>query len=408
MKVGICVLLVSLVAFVGLAQTQGAQPPFVTGITATVEDNAVLISWKDPQAAVETLLVYRNSQEITADNLSSSALVGSVKAGTQEYLDHPPDTKPYFYAVLVADENGNPYPSLVDFRNRTKNAVAVSTTTPMEKSVALVSDIKASVKSGGVDITFVVSNSDATIALYRSTSPLTTNDDLVNAVLVQTSKADKTELLDNPIPGIPYYYAIFDEALLRVGNPSFVPGGNVLKVPVEIPLSEAETGGLQSAPTRVIPLPYLRLANDIETGKPLISPGQVTPVSVEPLDTATAKAVDKLLAGTPKTKVKEPTPEILPEDAANTTAPDPYSLSGIVAGSFSKGDYSSAEKLLRTFLNIKRSNKVQSRAHFYIGQCYYFLGQYRESFVEFLFAEDDYYAEAQPWIDLLYVKLRSS
>ena len=72
MKVGAGILLFCLIGFTGFAQTESGSTPFVTGIAAAVAGNSVQLTWQDPKSAVDTLLVYRSTSEITADNLTGA------------------------------------------------------------------------------------------------------------------------------------------------------------------------------------------------------------------------------------------------------------------------------------------------------------------------------------------------
>jgi len=48
---------------------------------------------------------------------------------------------------------------------------------------------------------------------------------------------------------------------------------------------------------------------------------------------------------------------------------------------------------------------VQARAHYYLGQAYFFDKRPREALLEFLLAEDPYYHEVDQWKDACFQQL---
>ena len=58
---------------------------------------------------------------------------------------------------------------------------------------------------------------------------------------------------------------------------------------------------------------------------------------------------------------------------------DDYTLFAIINERFTPKDWENAEKDLRRFLHINRSEAVNARAFFYLGQALYFNGKYRQA-----------------------------
>ena len=58
---------------------------------------------------------------------------------------------------------------------------------------------------------------------------------------------------------------------------------------------------------------------------------------------------------------------------------DDYTLFAIINERFTPKDWENAEKDLRRFLHINRSEEVNARAFFYLGQALYFNGKYRQA-----------------------------
>ena len=48
---------------------------------------------------------------------------------------------------------------------------------------------------------------------------------------------------------------------------------------------------------------------------------------------------------------------------------------------------------------------MQARAHFYLGQTYFFNNRPREALLEFLLADDSYYHEVELWKDACFRQL---
>ena len=82
-----------------------------------------------------------------------------------------------------------------------------------------------------------------------------------------------------------------------------------------------------------------------------------------------------------------------------------YLLKQIVDGPFASSDWKKSVSELTGYLNIRHSAAIENRARFYLGEAYYFDGQYRKSFLEFLYAENALYTEVQPWMNALFTKL---
>jgi TolA-binding protein len=167
-------------------------------------------------------------------------------------------------------------------------------------------------------------------------------------------------------------------------------------------------GQIEYAPKRPRPLPFLILNTDLQTGARLAGTAPSITTHAAALSKSTATALESLLHALPPTPATQVHPMILdPEKGIVTSGGAEYTLKKIVDGPFTAKDWAEAITALNGYLNIRRSAAVTSRARFYLGQAYYFAGNYRKSFLEFLFAENDLYTVAQPWINALFSKLTS-
>jgi TolA-binding protein len=91
-------------------------------------------------------------------------------------------------------------------------------------------------------------------------------------------------------------------------------------------------------------------------------------------------------------------PRVFNQDLETPAGGEEHTLRSIVQGSFSRKEWESARDELIRYLALPRSSLPEARARFYLGQCYYFTGAYRESLFEFLSVQSIYPAEAAEWI----------
>ena len=80
--------------------------PFVSLLKAEPAGFQIKLSWRDAPETVTKYLVYRYTEELTAENLAMAQTIGQVAPGVQFFIDTPPDEKAYFYAVLAQDSGG--------------------------------------------------------------------------------------------------------------------------------------------------------------------------------------------------------------------------------------------------------------------------------------------------------------
>ena len=126
------------------------------------------------------------------------------------------------------------------------------------------------------------------------------------------------------------------------------------------------------------------------------------------LSSETRTAVQAFLEAIPEREYPELEAEILPEHLNGSFEGAAYTLSLILKEQFQSGDFSGSARSLESFLSIRREDSVERAARYYLGQAYYFEGEYRKAFYEFLIAEERYYPEAQSWINDIYRRMRDA
>lgn len=370
--------------------SQTSLPPFVSRLTAVKNDGGILVTWKDADGAEGNYMVYSHGAEIDEESFSKATLLESVPADTQRYLHIPQTEGPHYYAVLASDADGTVFKVFVPYRNKTTRGIRAEIITV--EAVQPITAIDASVVEDAVMLNFEASKGED-IVIYRGTEPIGDISDLLDAVLLEATEATDSPYSDRPLPGIPYYYGVFYDSELRTGNTTFAPGENVLTDPVEIPLAVSETTEKKTFQSRSRPLPFLMISSTVDTGESLKSGPYEAASPVDTLAPATRQAVDRLLENGGKSNGGSLVPEWLPSDESGELFKE------LLSGHFEEGEWDEALGKIDNYLQIRRSSLEEQRARFYRGQCYYFLGKYEESFLEFIFAEEGYYPQVQPWLD---------
>ena len=426
MKKGCLLLLLLLFAWAGFGQEAGTFVPFVSKLKARADESKILVTWHNPKDLQGKILVYRYSTEIDQDNFSDAVRLATLARDRESYEDSPPDERPYYYAVLIEDSAGTIQKMFIPFRNKTSQGVHISAPPPAESDAAGVTGIRAVVSEDSVLVDFLTSSPERELLLFRSNSPMTTTEDLIQAFAPLRLQAGLTHFTDFPIPGVETYYAVVDTELFKLGKQVLVPGENAtvegVVVPLEVsrvalPAAPRQSGpGVQTGAPKAVgttagtgqiggtssgrgaarsltastPLPYLQPSEDTLSG---------TPPHKTELDPRTQAAISRLLASAPTLQAGERDVVILPEDKDEPSAGESKGLYTILQDFLLPGDYTGAESKLLGFLNLRRSAYMEARVRFYLAQAYYFQGLYEEALLEFVLAQDQLYAPVQPWLE---------
>jgi TolA-binding protein len=388
--------------------------PFVSRLKAAVRGPQVKLTWQDTPGPME-YVIYRHTQEITRENLFEAVMVARVNRGVQVYIDAPPKSGAFFYAVLALTPQGGVHDVFIPFRNKTTLSITVQNTLPEEKLAAIISQLAAKTEQEEIVISFTSSRADRDLMLFRSTSPILSPAQLLATREVRQVKSVETRIVDFPVSGIPYYYALVDRELLANGNITLEAGQNTTVEPAQIPLREgvpsartessaAASGYIssvetpQGTPGRPIPLPYYILDSKISANETLKQPASAYIPVYRRLSLAAEKAAQAILPQTALPPEAGMQPVLLEADATEGFRKEDYTLGTVLGGAFAEKDWGEAEKLLTHFMNMHISDEARIRAHFYRGQALFFQKRYNESFMEFLLALDAYYTDIQPWL----------
>jgi hypothetical protein len=424
--------------------------PFVSRIRLSTRDPEVRLSWQDSEDVSGSYSVYRHTSPITADTFRLATLVAEVEPGVQSFIDAPDTPGNYYYAVIAKSAAGETYEVFIPYRNTTSNAVTVANTATVVEQAARVREIAAFEETGSILVEFEADQVGRDLIIYRSTKPFVAGSDLLAAGVVATLPSTLKSTVDYPVPGVPYYYGVVDAALVEDGSVTFVPGENATTEPVEIPLvtaaapdpvpettverepepaddpaveqpvetaqasttvsadppasASASTADQPFSPTvvsrRPLPLPFLQLNTDLETGRRIGDANIVVP-DPQPVSSNTRGAIETLLAGLTGAPTSAAEPVILPDDTLTDPRGAEYTLRTILDGPFKGLAWEDALLQLNNFLTLPLSDEIRSRAVFYRAQCYYFTGDTQRAFVEFLLARGRYFTEVEEWLDTI-------
>jgi hypothetical protein len=416
-----CFLILGAVLFsqdIGAPQTDGEDSifvPFVSRLQGEIKNNLLRLSWIDSPSARGPVYIYRSEIPFEEIRPAFRGRPIEVPYGAESYIDEPEGPGTFYYFVVASDEWGQKYDISIPFGNSISIQVSApeeglaagdpqsSAQPPAQPQVPAVErppapasgetppirGLRASVEGDKVIISFSAGEGRRPI-LYRSVRPFKGTEDLLGAVIVQPDIS--SPFIDYPVPGIPYYYAVIPEVDITRGTLRIIPGLNATTQSVEV--AAGRRAGLRDPELglRSLPLPQISL----QTAAPGMNAFSETPPRTE-LSPEAAKALGSIPARTNRVEPLKK-PRAFNQDLETPAGGEEHTLRSIVQGSFSKKEWESAKAELIRYLALPRSSLPEARARFYLGQCYYFTGAYREGLFEFLTVQNDYPAEASEWI----------
>ncbi|MBQ0039155.1 MAG: hypothetical protein KBS64_01850 [Treponema sp.] len=295
-----------------------------------------------------------------------------------------------------------------------------------QSTKAVVTGIKAEPSSGNsVTVTW---NSPAqttevsALLLYRGTKPFTSYNQVEDIEPAATLRAGETSYTDMLRTSQEYFYVVisvlsskpeaesayyYDEetdgkevmndsdTVLKTVLPGVnatVKGARVQPVKrrqqkAKIQKAAPQKKTYENGELRETPLPYIDVLDEKPVREPTISPE--------------SKRMAKNLAGTSnKTYKREPLPvHIFEEDLVSPAGGDEYLLFEILKTYFIRKQYTESISTLRKFLAQNRTKEVSDRAAFYLGEAYYYTGNFPSALTRFLALEETYPELSRQWID---------
>ncbi len=382
--------------------------PFISRLKAVAQNNSVLLTWEDSDDIEGRNVIYRYNQEITNANIEKAVKVAEIPTGNKSFLDYPPDSREYYYAVICKSLEGELFSYVIPFRNSTSRSVYIETIASEQDLATTVSGISAVNEKDHIFVSFSSSNPVREVLVYRHNKPITSSEELLNAQLLTKLSGSITSYEDSPIPGVPNYYAVFDAGMIKINKFEFSPGDNITYQPAEIPISSSSRHASTSTVSRSQPLPLLILDSSINEDKALSGSLATGLPEKQKIHPQTEALVEDILLRMPLVEIGEMEPEVLDIEKSLESKGEQYTLSVIINDYFFKKDWETSEEELLYFLKTNHSADIEYRAHFYLAQTYYFQGRYEESFLEFMLIKEGYYYVVQPWLDAVFRKLGNS
>jgi len=392
---------------------QGVFSPVVSQLTAEARNNFVRLSWIDSRDARGPVYIYRSVRPI-----DSAALVNirpvAIPYGTQYFVDETEGAAAYYYFVAASDVNGQRYDIIIPFSNTVSTGAPESPldNTPASpqgrlSQISEIAGISAYLDGERVIVSFTINGYAKSAILYRHTQPIRRIQDLISAVIVQSSNI--SPLIDYPAQGYSYYYALFFEDDISRGTVEVRPGRNTTITPVTI-------AGRASAPPpeiRTMPLPSMTpekaaggvLAQQSQPAAPVIQNPPPPPYIETPQAAQAASQPPPEPAQSPP-PLPSKRPRVFSRDLEMPAGGEESTLRTIVQGPITTRDWGSARDQLAQYLSLPRSAETEARARFYLGQAYFFCGQHREALVEFLYVRNRFPAEAAEWIEAVLAEMR--
>jgi hypothetical protein len=304
-----------------------------------------------------------------------------------------------YYFIAASDTSGQRYDIIlprinstslnpVQFQEDEATASAEPDMPTVTEPVQGISRLRASEDGERVIITFNKDSPRRNAILYRSMQPITTPQDLLNAVMVQSGINSPFVDLPVPVPGLSWYYAVIYEDEIASGGIEIRPGVNATISPVSVTSEQTP-----ERPLRPIPLPVLTLRNTVPDSYFLTEIPEQIPLSAS--STRMLRDTDLPL----KAPINLKRPRVFAVDLVAPTGGEESALFQIVTEHFITFQWESARINLQRYLSLPHTKEIEARARFYMGQTLYYTGYYRESLMEFLSIRSLHLAEANKWIE---------
>lgn len=257
------------------------------------------------------------------------------------------------------------------------------------------------------------------VEIYRNTRPITDIKDLENARLMAKLPRGTVSYSDKVTTSQEYYYAVislvsqnnseaqeenlyYDEELDSVKDEEatkrvslVLPGVNATvfgaKAEIKkraakvIPEKKEEPKKTYENKMREQPLPFVDILGDSDSRQSTIS------------DKAKTQVKDLLKAKRNSRELSVLDYHVFEEDLVEPSGGDDYLLFDILKTTFIKKKYGECSEKLVKFLGQNRSKNVTNRAIFYLGECYYYTGDFSKALGQFLLLEDVYPALSRKW-----------
>jgi len=371
--------------------TPGDFTPYVSRIRAESRNNLIRLTWVDSPDVRGPVYIFRSTRPFSGA-IPANIRPVVVRYGEQYYIDDTDDLENLYYFIVASDTAGLRYEIIlpqINSINVNIHGTPVTQAPPpaaaVPEPVQGISNLRARRDGERVIVTFDTSFPRRNAVLYRSMQPVRQPQDLLNAVIVQSGIASPFD--DFPVPGISWYYTVIYEDDISGGSIGIRPGINSTTSAVVISADDATQMAL-----RPIPLPVMTLRDTMPESFFLSDFSRNIPLSE-----GAARMLEGSLPSRDPLTLKAPRVFVI--DLQSPSSGEESALFQILKDFFEKRDWEGARVALLNYLSLPRSRDVEARARFYLGQTFYFTGNYREALFEFLWIQSLHPVEAKAWID---------
>lgn len=276
--------------------------------------------------------------------------------------------------------------------------VSICTTTSIfAYDKPIVSDIRAEYSKGTkINILWKLpENLESPITkllLYRDTKPIKNFDDINNATFIAQLDGFDAGYTDSLKDYRDYFYAVvaYTDKPYTLIMPSMNATVNGVRIKekqtsTQKPKKDAEEKLYPSGTLRETPLPYLDLIEGMDNTENKISKN--TTNMAKDLGVRTKKT----------TKMLEPF--YFEEDLISPERGDGYFLFQILREHFVRGSYKESITQLKRLTGTNISKDVEDRATFYLGEAYYFTGDFENAVRSFVKVQQVFPVQTKKWIE---------
>jgi hypothetical protein len=374
--------------------------PFVSHLNAESNENEVVLTWRDAPGSDGDVVyqIRRYHQSIDSSNLDLSNIIAVVAPDIRTYTDRPEPGIDWWYAVVTVLD-GEPLNILIPWRNSLGSSVIVRASAQEIRNAAKVLTLDADMKDSSVSLRYTADSRDREIMILRSPSDFDEAGSIDLAVVAGSGTEMTGEVTDEPLPGLTWYYAALDKALLSAGTDDWRDFA-AFSGPTVIPVAGASETAMTSM--RPAPLPLLRITRSTRDGRPIPDMDGEIPSRL-PMSSESVQALAKVLGPMEGRIWEAPKTDILAADQGNSENRRQQLLKEILVGKFSEGEWGVADaELFALSATNGMDDATKARIQYYRGQCAYFMNDLSSAFLSFLSASDYYYPQSRVWMLRIY------
>ena len=266
-----------------------------------------------------------------------------------------------------------------------------------QETKATIYDLRALAHGDEIRLLFNASSSEDQLLIYRSGQPMLDAADLDEATLVATIPSDTNFFSDYPPPEQLWYYSVIYQTTRDANQQlQLVAGNNTTRRPIWVTsLPQFEQYSPDLIPdldpnVLILPLVDLSILNQLDDSQPI----ELSPIEEDYKPQEITGDGEGLQL------------TIFAEDQQGSSKVH-LQLIEILQGPFWNGQWTRAENDLQQMLLMALSASLEQRIHFYLGQIYYFRGEWRSAILELLLTGEQYANQSRPWIDAAILRLSS-